>query len=54
MKCDCIHMEQDKLNGNKNRVHNPTMKDRKLSGYRCTVCGKLKTIKQSEEITKEK
>jgi len=36
--CNCKHKYQDKTYGNKKRVHNECEK-----GYRCTVCGDVKT-----------
>ena len=34
-QCTCEHESQDKIHGEKMRVHNKT-----VLGYRCTVCGK--------------
>jgi len=39
LKCTCKNGFQDSVYGNEMRLMNPMGKD-KLSGYRCTVCGK--------------
>jgi hypothetical protein len=36
------HDYQDSLYGKRKRVHNPMVKDGKLRGYKCTVCGNVK------------
>ncbi|MDD4081825.1 MAG: hypothetical protein PHD05_00425 [Sphaerochaetaceae bacterium] len=44
LKCTCDHEFQDKEHGEKQRVHNPTLKGKTGSIiYRCTVCGKERT-----------
>ena len=43
-QCKCDHPAQDKIHGNKNRVHNPTQKKQgEKSISRCSVCGSEKT-----------
>lgn len=39
-QCSCKNEFQDKTYGKGNRVMNPMGKADKISGYRCTVCGK--------------
>lgn len=43
--CDCDHEYQDKLYGNRQRVHNMTTdgKDQAMKVWRCTVCDKQHT-----------
>jgi len=41
MQCDCVHEDQDKMYGKKNRVHNSCGKD--AGKWRCTVCKKEKS-----------
>lgn len=42
-QCSCEHVDQDKMYGKKNRVHNVYIgKDGKTEMWRCTVCGKEK------------
>ena len=38
-KCSCKHEYQDKTYGKGRRVFNECVKDRKHTGWRCTVCG---------------
>ena len=38
--CTCKSEFQDEVYGKHNRLFNPTGKEEKLNGYRCTVCGK--------------
>lgn len=38
--CNCNHEFQDKLYGKFNRVFNPMVRDRRVVGYRCTICKK--------------
>lgn len=40
MPCSCKSEFQDKTYGKSNRVFNPMVKDRRVIGYRCTVCKK--------------
>ena len=40
LKCTCKSQYQDSQQGAGNRLHNPMVKDGKVTGYRCTVCGK--------------
>jgi hypothetical protein len=51
--CNCKHSAQDEFHGINKRVHNPISKDRKIIGYRCTVCGNIKSVK-AEEIQEKK
>lgn len=37
-KCNCTHLEQDKMYGKNNRLMNSF--GTPIKGYRCTVCGK--------------
>lgn len=41
MQCHCRSPYQDQRYGNGMRVHNPCLasKTRKLTGWRCTICG---------------
>jgi len=45
-QCTCNHSGQDKLHGNKQRVHNPTIGKAQVghTNYRCTVCGKEQVL----------
>lgn len=63
MPCTCKHEYQDLVYGPGKRVHVARMKDRKLLGWRCTVCGSKKdpssadkelTTKKKEEETGKK
>ena len=49
LPCDCIHKDQDELNGKGKRVHNSCKKG---VFARCTVCGKekLSGLKAKEVI----
>ncbi len=40
MHCSCHSEFQDETYGRGNRVFNETYSGTKVSGYRCTVCGK--------------
>ena len=40
LPCTCHHVYQDRLYGHGQRVHNRAPK---AGGYRCTVCGKVRT-----------
>lgn len=42
-QCSCIHESQDKLHGNKMRVHNTLEKTNKGKA-KCTVCDSIKKI----------
>ncbi len=48
--CDCKHAQQDQMYGKGQRVHNLAAKGRDFKGWRCTVCGKLKTPSPSEKL----
>lgn len=38
--CNCVSNFQDETYGRRMRLFNSMGKDNKVSGYRCTVCGK--------------
>ena len=38
------HEHQDNVYGSKVRIHTPRVKNQKLVGYRCTVCGTARGI----------
>lgn len=38
--CNCSHSFQDQLYGKGKRLMNSIGKSTKITGYRCTVCGK--------------
>ena len=40
MKCNCTSEYQDKYYGNGNRIFNTMIKEGRILGYRCTVCGR--------------
>lgn len=42
LSCTCKNDFQDKEYGKGQRVHNPSVKDGKSKGNRCTVCGNVK------------
>ena len=42
LECTCKHEQQDKLYGNKMRVHNACIRNNELHAYRCTKCSKEK------------
>lgn len=42
--CECRNEFQDKTHGRRKRVHNEMIKDRRIRGHRCTVCGKEKPV----------
>jgi hypothetical protein len=58
MKCNCISEFQDSVYGKGKRYYNTKSKDRKLTGYTCTVCGHNETAtsgdKKNEEVVTEK
>ena len=54
VKCTCTHVFQDDEYGKGYRVFNPTRKDNKISGGRCTVCGRIETRKADEFIENKK
>jgi len=51
LPCTCIHPYQDKEYGKGMRVFNRLSKDKKYSGYRCTVCGKTQIPTDKDETT---
>ncbi len=40
--CTCKHNYQDRRFGSGRRLYNAMVKDRKIVGWRCTVCGNFK------------
>lgn len=49
LTCDCKHTFQDKVYGPAQRLHLPCAKDAKLTGYRCSVCGKDKELPREDK-----
>ncbi len=49
LQCNCYHEAQDSFHGKGNRVHNYAVKK---GGYKCTVCGNLKTMSVAKEEKK--
>ena len=48
LDCTCKHEGQDRLHGAHKRVHNPTSKDGRVNGWRCTVCAAEKNMNGQE------
>jgi len=47
MNCTCAHLDQDWLYGYQRRLHSRAGKDGEaVQGWRCSVCGVKKSIKE--------
>ncbi len=45
--CSCKHEYQDKTYGKGIRIHNAMIRGGSIIGWRCTVCGSEKKIKEA-------